>query len=468
MFGDIEPNQEIPSERIEAVRQHDKDTDYVRLLTKTYAEAEPYTKEVAFFMEQVTGHIVPDFRVLVAKGVKAAQLDLDAKIAAETDSEKRNGFRSIRIALDSVLILSRRYAELAQEQMTGASQERKEQLEMLCAALQKVPEYGADTLYEALQSYILLWEVMCLEQAPNPFAFSVGNADRIFEPYRAKENLSREETAALLKHFLVFFNVADRSWAISQNLIISGRDPAGNDLTNPTSYALLDAYYDMNLPQPILSVKLHKNTPDQLYREMGRFFFSPGALTPSLFNDDSVYPVLKAHGVDEADIADYGVAGCQEPLIMGKDNGNTTNTWLNLPKILELTLTDGRSLITGDTIGSFVQSLPIRENLQNIRERFYENLKVYLQKMQVAANGCTKAVSCLPVPFLSATMGGMETGYDCRAPLFQPLRRPCISVLSVCKCNHRGNIAQSPDQPAEIRAERGLHYADSRNLCKFP
>lgn len=27
-------------------------------------------------------------------------------------------------------------------------------------------------------------------------------------------------------------------------------------MTNPTSYALLDAYYDMNLPQPILSVKL--------------------------------------------------------------------------------------------------------------------------------------------------------------------------------------------------------------------
>ena len=98
---------------------------------------------------------------------------------------------------------------------------------------------------------------MCDEQAPNPFAFSVGNADRVFEPYRAHDGLGRAETAALLKHLLVFYNVADRSWAISQDLIVGGRDVEGNDLTNDTSYALLDAYYDMNMPQPILLSLIH-------------------------------------------------------------------------------------------------------------------------------------------------------------------------------------------------------------------
>ncbi len=115
---------------------------------------------------------------------------------------------------------------------------------------------------------------MCLEQTPNPYAFSVGNADRIFEPYRSKEDTGRDMTAALLKHLLVFYNVADRSWAISQNLIIGGKSNTGEDMTNPTSYALLDAYYDMNLPQPILSVKLHKNTPDKLYEKALEDFYS--------------------------------------------------------------------------------------------------------------------------------------------------------------------------------------------------
>ena len=35
---------------------------------------------------------------------------------------------------------------------------------------------------------------------------------------------------------------------------------------------------------------------------------------------------------------------------MGKDNGNTTNTWLNLAKVLEITLNDGYSLLTGKKI----------------------------------------------------------------------------------------------------------------------
>ena len=47
--------------------------------------------------------------------------------------------------------------------------------------------------YEALQFYLILWQIMCMEQAPNPYAFSVGNADRIFEPYR--NELTREEAA---------------------------------------------------------------------------------------------------------------------------------------------------------------------------------------------------------------------------------------------------------------------------------
>ena len=181
--------------------------------------------------------------------------------------------------------------------MKSAEGERKNDLSRLVSALKKVPFEAADNLFEAIQSFMLLWQVMCLEQAPNPFAFSVGNADRIFEFYREKEGLSREEAASLFKHFLLFFNVGSRSWAISQNVLISGKDEAGNDLTNETSYALLDAYYAMNFPQPILSVKLHKNTPEKLYRELGRFLFTPGCLTPSFFNDDAIFPLLKKNGV---------------------------------------------------------------------------------------------------------------------------------------------------------------------------
>lgn len=399
IYNDIEPNDEFTAERIDKVRLFTSKSKMVEMLNKTYAEAENYTKEVIFFVEQVTGHIIPDFRFALKYGVDA--------MISEAKAKKGEFYEAAAIALGSVKILADRYIAIINKKKKNCTAKRRAQLELMEKSLVNISSKGAKNLYEALQLYILLWTVMCLEQAPNPYAFSVGNADRIFEPYRGE--LAREDASELFKHLLVFFNVGDRSWAISQNVLIGGRDMDGNDLTNTMSYAIMDAYYDMNLPQPILSVKLHKNTPKKFYEEMGRFFFSPGVLTPSLFNDDALFEVLKKNGVDAADIPNYAVAGCQEPLIMGKDNGNTTNSWLNLPKVLEMVLCGGVSTITGDTLMETEDY-----SLENIREGFYKTLDKVVDKMVEAANGASCALSELKVPFLSCFMGGLEYGADMR------------------------------------------------------
>lgn len=399
IYNDIEPNEEFTKERIDVVRGYTAKTKMVEMLNKTYGKAENYTKEVIFFVEQVTGHVIPDFRFALKHGIDV--------MIEEAKSKQGDFYEAAAIALGGVKILAQRYIQLINEQKKNCSDERFKQLELLENTLVKISGKGAGNLYEALQLYILLWEVMCMEQAPNPYAFSVGNADRIFEPYRGE--LNREQASELFKHFLVFYNVGDRSWAISQNVLISGRDNDGRDLTNTMSYAIMDAYYDMNLPQPILSVKLHKNTPEKLYKEMGRFFFSAGVLTPSLFNDDALFEVLKNNGIDEDDIPDYSVAGCQEPLIMGKDNGNTTNSWLNLPKVLEMVLTGGYSAITGEKLMETEDY-----KIENIREVFYKTLDKVADEMAEAANGASCALSELKVPFLSSFMGGLEYGADMR------------------------------------------------------
>ena len=404
IYNDIEPNEEFTKERIDKVRAYTSKTKMVEMLNETYGAAEDYTKEVIFFVEQVTGHVIPDFRPALKYGIDA--------LIENARSKSGEFYEAAAVALSGVKILIERYIGIIDDQLKTTSAERGAQLEFLRKSLTNISSKGASNLYEAIQLYILLWEIMCMEQAPNPYAFSVGNADRIFEPYRGE--LSREEAAELFKHLLVFYNVGDRSWAISQNVLISGRDNDGNDLTNTMSYAIMDAYYDMNLPQPILSVKLHKNTPEKLYQEMGRFFFSAGVLTPSLFNDDALFTVLENNGIAKEDIPDYSVAGCQEPLIMGKDNGNTTNSWLSLPKVLEMVLTGGESLITGEKLME-----ADGYTLENIREAFYKTLDKVVDEMVTAANGASIALSELKVPFLSCFMGGLEYGADMRGTKVQ-------------------------------------------------
>jgi len=403
VFGDIQPIDKatsggvITQERIDKLREKTRHSAYVTQLMEVYSKHERSMSEVAFFVEQVTGHLIPDFRPALKYGV-----DVLIEKAPE----------AMKIALECAKILAARYAAIAREQVAQAEGPRKAHLETLAGVLSKVPAGPAESLFEAIQSFLLLWQVMCLEQAPNPFAFSVGNADRIFEPYRNMSGESRDAAAALFRHLLVFFNVGDRSWAISQNVLVGGRGADGRDLTNSCSYALMDAYYDMNLPQPILSCKLHKNTPMEFYRALGRFWFTPGCLTPSLFQDDTLFDIL-GRDVDPADLPDISIAGCQEPLVMGKDNGNTTNSWLNLPKILELTLNGGKSLLTGKQLLD-IEAAPAIEVLSNLRERFYANLDVFLDEMAESANGASRALANLPVPFLSACMGGIESGVDLR------------------------------------------------------
>lgn len=418
VFGDIDPIGDITQERIDDLKAYNENTEFSKALCSAYDIAGDKTSEAIFFIEQVTGHLIPDMRGVLKSGVKGLKVQIAERKSLETDEKKRTYYDAMNIALDAVLVIAGRYAQIAQKKADEATGKDKERFQIMSDTLKKVPEQGAENLYEAIQSFILMWQVMCLEQTPNPYAFSVGNADRIFEPYRSAEDTNRDMAAALLKHLLVFYNVADRSWAISQNLIIGGKSNSGEDMTNPTSYALLDAYYDMNLPQPILSVKLHKNTPNELYESLGRFLFTPGALTPSFFNDDAVFEILKdKNHVDPEDLEDYSVAGCQEPLIMGKDNGNTTNSWLNMAKVLELSLNSGVSTISGKKFGKSMEENGCHselEVLKNIRSIFYQNLEEYVDQMVECANAASEAISILQVPFLSTLMGGIETGVDTR------------------------------------------------------
>ena len=227
IYNDIEPDATFTKDRIESMRAYTEKTSMVSMLNETYSAAENYTKEVVFFVEQVTGHVIPDFRPALRYGVDA--------LIKEAESKDGEFYKAAAIALSGVKILAGRYIDIIREQKKNCSEKRLAQLELMEKSLVNIFSKGAENLYEAMQLYILLWTVMCLEQAPNPYAFSVGNADRVLEPYRGE--LSREEAAELFKHFLVFYNVGDRSWAISQNVIIGGRDVDGNDLTNTMSYA---------------------------------------------------------------------------------------------------------------------------------------------------------------------------------------------------------------------------------------
>ncbi len=415
-YADIDPEEGVTPERVATVRAYWEGADYVRELAAIYERYGRYTAEVAFFMEPVTGHTIPDLRPFLEHGALAMR---ERALASGTEYG-----RAMARSLDAVLILAGRYRAIALEMAAAAGPgatadpPARARLGKIAAMLDEVPASGARDLHAAAQAFVLLWQVMAIEQAPNPYAFSVGNLDRILAPYLG--DAAFEEAVAIIRHLLCFFQVGDRCWAISQNIMVGGRDEHGRDLANPMTDVVLEAFFRSNDPQPSLSVKIHAGTPEALYLDLGRFFFTPGHLTPSLFNDDALLPLLDAQGIRSADQPDYGIAGCQEPSIMGKSSLNTTNTWLNLGKVLELALNDGRSTISGAQIGPTWEELGFGgadDAYGHAEAAFLGTLDTLLPEMAAAGTACTTLLGrAMPVPFTSSVMDGLATFRDLRDP----------------------------------------------------
>ncbi len=413
IYNDISPSAEngLTAERIAKVRNYWECSPSVRELKSIYKDYEKFTEEVVFFFEPVTGHHIPDMRDLLKYGVRAA-------IEKAQNAGNEYG-KAMAKALQAVLILADRYKDMAAKKLAAtADAGEKLRLGKMIAVLENVPQNGAEDLHQAVQAYVLLWQVMVLEQSPNPYAISAGNIDRVLEPYYDPWNMSRQTAVELVRHLLCFFQVGKRCWAISQNVLVGGKDSHGRDLSSEMTYIVLDAFYSTNDPQPALSVKLHKDSPQKLYEQLGRFFFTKGHSTPSLFNDDMMFKLLKGQMIDDQDIPDYSIAGCQEPLIMGKSSLNTTNTWLNIAKIMELALNDGKSLLSGKKIVPGWKDFgyaDINEAYNYLEELFCKMLNYCLPYMADAGNRCTSLLGRRnPVPFTSSLMGAMETYRDMR------------------------------------------------------
>ena len=106
VFRDIEPNEEFTEERIDKVRRLSERSEYVRRLKIVYEEAENDTREAAYFVEQVTGHLVPDFRPALRRGTHA--LREEAEMGAKfTNAALARNWRRIYSSLRRIFFIGR-------------------------------------------------------------------------------------------------------------------------------------------------------------------------------------------------------------------------------------------------------------------------------------------------------------------------------------------------------------------------
>lgn len=157
---------------------------------------------------------------------------------------------------------------------------------------------------------------------------------------------------------------------------LGGVKPDGSDAVNELSYLLLDVIEEMRILQPSSMVQASKKNPERFLRRAVKIV-KTGFGQPSLFNTDAIVQELVRQGKSLVDARNGGASGCVESGAFGTEAYFLTG-YFNLPKILELTLHNGRALRSGRQLGPQTGEPRQFNSYEDLLEAFQRQLTYFI------------------------------------------------------------------------------------------
>lgn len=319
------------------------------------------------FMEQrAPGHTTLDGKIY-----RMGMLDFKKQIAGElakldflTDpdaTDKQEELTAMNVSCDAMIVFAERHAVLALEMSEQEKDpKRAAELKKIAEVCRRVPAHAPLTFHEAIQMYWFV-HLATITELNGWDAMNPGHFDQHLAPFYEKEvaagTLTREEAKELMSCFYIKVNnhtappkvgiTAKESGTYNDfvNLNIGGIKTDGSDGVTEVSYIMLEVLEEIHLLQPGCSIHVSSRTPDRFLRE-GCKVIRQGHGYPSVFNTDVYVNELLRQGKSLHDAREGGCSGCIEVGAFGKEAYLLTG-YLNVPKILEVTLHNGIDPVTG-------------------------------------------------------------------------------------------------------------------------
>ncbi len=374
------------------------------------------------FMEQRgPGHTVADGKIYT-KGFLDFKNDIQKAIDSldfyndEKALDRRDQLEGMSIACDAVMILGKRYSELAKKMAEKENDPiRKEELLDISKRCSRVPAHAPETFEDAIQMY---WFIhLCVISELNPWdSFSPGRLDQHLNPFYIKGidegTMDPEKAKELLQCLWIKFNnqpappkvgitlKESSTYTDFANLNTGGVQPDGSDGVNEVSYIILDVMDELKLLQPSSNVHISKKTP-QAFLKRSLEVVRKGWGQPALYNTDAVIQEMLIAGKTIEDARCGGNSGCVETGAFGKEAYILTG-YMNLPKILEITLYNGIDPQSGKKLGIESGDPKTFSTYEKLFEAFKKQLKHFID-IKVKGNRIIERLYAtkMPVPFLS-------------------------------------------------------------------
>jgi len=385
------------------------------------------------------GHLTPGHKKIIDIGFGAirrqAQDWLDAHMGNMMgfDADKSVFYTAVTIVCDAATAYIRRYGKLCLKKAEECSDERrKAELMVMAESLDWISVNPARNFWEACQAAVMYQLLLQLE-AGYP-ALSFGRFDQYTWPYLKKDLeagvLSKDEAqeivdAVFLKlHSLyrVFPPIVTASTGVNTyyHTTIGGVDPeTGKDASNPITYMVLESIARLKLHDPTISLRIHKDTSDELWNCALETSKMVGGL-PLFQNDEVIIPTLiKEVGFTLEDARDYSIIGCQEIVGSGNDfptpNGySPPHCSIHYGTVMAMAINDGVNPRNGNSSPVRTGYLYEMESIEDVKSAV-EKICRYAIKWMVTMNNYTEyiAKTTMSHPLLSLSMDGcMESGRD--------------------------------------------------------
>ncbi|MEG0890299.1 MAG: glycyl radical protein [Bacteroidales bacterium] len=418
--------------------QRDRIFNHVPATWKNLYEAGLFTE----FMEQrAPGHTALDgkiYRIGMLDFKKRIETEI-AKLDFLNDPEatdKQDELRGMSISCDAAILFAERHAQEAEKMISVLEaklkkivaagddekaigiQKRIDELKKIADVCRWVPAHAPRTFYEALQTYWFV-HLGTITELNGWDAMNPGHLDQHLEPFYTKEiadgTLTREEAKELISCFWIKVNnhpappkvgiTAKESGTYNDftNINLGGVKRDGTSGVSEVSYIILEVIDDLHILQPGSSVHIAKVTPDSFLTAACKVI-RKGYGYPSIFNPDTYVQELVRQGKSLEDAREGGCSGCIEVGAFGKEAYLLTG-YLNVPKILEVTLNNGVDPVTGKQVSIQTGDATQFKNFDELYCAFKKQLNyIVLQKVMVSNYIDRMFAKYAPATFLSVLM----------------------------------------------------------------
>ena len=377
------------------------------------------------FMEQrAPGHTTLD-GIIYGKGMFDFKQEIASRLA-DLDylndpeaTDKAEQLKAMKIACDAAVRFAERHAELAERLATeNTDSRRSKELLQIAAVCRRVPARAPRNMWEALQMYWFV-HLGTITELNGWDAMNPGHLDQHLYPFYAKDvadgRLDRDAAKELISCFWIKVNnhpappkvgvTAKESGTYNDftNINLGGLKPDGADGVNDISYIILEVIDELHLLQPGSNVQISEKTPNRFLKAACRVI-RKGYGYPSVFNADAVVMEQIRVGKSIEDAREGGCSGCIETGAFGKEAYILTG-YLNVPKLLELALHNGRDPLSGAQVGPQTGD-PIRfGDFEQLYAAFENQLEAVVD-LKIRVNNYIErmyAENC-PAPFLSVVI----------------------------------------------------------------